>query len=129
MISQVCRLLSVATCIKTLLMSVLGEGGLLLLVVQVQVLGSSVHFPLENTSSLLELNASTKWKVVFGFKGAPLASRTPAPLTPGSQSPLARPAVPATSSPPIPKPPAGTVPGATPVGGGTARVINGNRAT
>src|SRR6266853_305482 len=129
MISQVCRLLSVATCIKTLLMSVLPGGGCLLPVVQVQVLGSSVHCPLENTLSPPELNASIKWKVVFGFKGAPLASRTPAPLTLGSQSPLAKPAVPATSSPPIPNPPAGTVTGATPVGGGTACVINGNRAT
>src|SRR5689334_22043757 len=105
-------------CIKTLLISVLADD---LPVTHRQVLGLSIHLALANVLSLPLLYKSTKWKVVVGFSGAPVASRTPpAPCWLESQSPPLAAGVLARSSPSMPNPPAGNVTGATPLGGGAA---------
>src|SRR5258705_6222107 len=101
-------------------MSVLDDG---LLVVHCQMFGSSVHFsPPTNVLSLVVLNGSTKWKVVAGFNGTPVAFKTPAAgLVVPTQSPAMASVI---KSPSILNPPAGIRTGAIPVGGGIAKAAN-----
>src|SRR5262245_54165183 len=90
-------------------------------VVQVQLVGLSVHLsPPEKMMSLVS-NGSVKWNVVEAFNGTPAAVNTPPPLAElVIQSPTSAAGVLANRSPSMPKPPDGTTTGATPAGGGAA---------
>ena len=115
---QLWPLLSVAVCKRTLLMSVLP---LALPTVQDQLVGLSVHLSPPAKMMSLVVYESMKWNVVEAFKGTPAAVKTPPPVTElVIQSPTFAAGMLANRSPSIPKPPAGTVTGATPAGGGAA---------
>src|SRR5881394_1957078 len=91
-------------------------------VVHVQMFGLSVHLsPPEKMMSLLPLYSSVKCNVVKAFKGTPARVKTPPPLAElVTQSPAFAVGMFANRSPSMLKPPAGTLTGATPAGGGTA---------
>src|SRR5438128_10357209 len=90
-------------------------------VVHVQMFGSSVHLSPPEKMMSLPLYSSVKCNVVKAFKGTPARVKTPPPLAElVTQSPTFASGMFANRSPSMPKPPAGTVTGATPAGGGTA---------